>query len=193
MKTLFLTLLALACTLPLRADNWLQNGDFTDGITHWRGNGRAPADYATENPLEKPDLLTSKGLIIPLRHRDWDKIIQDFKGKNASGVLTITYMVSPGLTFSTKPDDYANVPDQIHSDGWQGVATPPGDWVVFIADFGSERYTYYEIKPKLDSSAPQTCQLPVSRLTPHEDKTITLAFPPGDGKVVILNISLTDN
>ena len=28
-------------------------------------------------------------------------------------------------------------------------------------------------------------------MTPLEDKTITLAFPPGTGKVVILNVSVT--
>ena len=30
-------------------------------------------------------------------------------------------------------------------------------------------------------------------LTPLEDKTITLAFPPGKGTLVVLSVSLTDN
>ena len=195
MKTLHFALLVLACALPLRADNWIQNGDFVDGINHWRGNGRAPSDFAPDNPLDKPDPLTSKGLIIPLRGI-WDKVEQDFHGKSASGVVTITYMVSPDLTFSTNLDDYANMPEQIHYDGWQAFNTPPGDWVVFIADFGSEggaHGTYWEIKPELGSSKPQTFRVQVKGLTPLEDKTITLAFPPGDGKLVILNVSLTDN
>jgi hypothetical protein len=33
----------------------------------------------------------------------------------------------------------------------------------------------------------------VSGLTPLEDKTITLAIPPGTGTLVILNVSLTGN
>jgi hypothetical protein len=196
MKPSVLALLVLACALPLRADNWVQNGDFVDGITHWRGNGRAPADFALENPMDKPDPFTSKGLIIPLRHAVWDKVAQDFHGKSASGVITITYMVSPDLTFSTKPDDYLDVPQEIHNDGWSPFNTPPGDWVVFIADYGSEggrHGTYWEIKPKLGSSEPQTFRAQIRGLTPLEDKTITLAFPPGDGKLVILSVVMSDN
>lgn len=196
MKTLFLVLLVGACVLPVRADNWLENGDFSDGINHWRGNGRAPADFAPDNPLDKPDPFTSKGLIIPLRHADWDKVSQDFHGKGSNGVITITYMVSADLSFSTKPDDYQDVAQQIHYDGWSPFTTPPGDWVVFVADFGREggaHGTYYTIKPNLGSTAPQTFRATASALTPLADKTITLAFPPGVGKLVVLSISMTDN
>jgi hypothetical protein len=191
-KNLLSALLVLACALPLRADNWIENGDFADGIDHWRGNGRAPSDFAPDNPLDTPDPFTSKGLIIPLRGV-WDKVAQDFHGKNADGVLTITYMVSPDLAFSVNPDDYVNMPDQIHYDGWKPFNTPPGNWIVFIADFGSAHGTYWEIKPKLGSSNPQFYRARVTGLTPLEDKTITLAFPPGTGKLVILSVALTDN
>jgi hypothetical protein len=192
MKTLLFALLVLACALPLQADNWVQNGDFVDGIIHWRGDGRAPSDFAADNPFAKPDSFTSKGLIIPLKHVSWAKVAQDFKGKVASGVMTITYMVSPDLVFSTKPDDYVNMPDHIGYDAWKAFNTPPGEWVIFISDFGSSHGTYYEIKPQLGSSTAQTYRARVMGLTPLEDKTITLAFPPGAGTVVILNVSLSD-
>jgi hypothetical protein len=192
MKTLLLTLLVLACILPLQADNWVQNGDFADGINHWRGNGRSPADFAQDNPLGKPDPFTSKGLIISLRPGEWNKVQQDFHGKSQSGILTIIYMVSPDLTFSVKPNDYVNIPDRIHYDSWNPFNTPAGDWVVMMADFGSAHGKYYEIQPKLGSSAPQGYRTKVSGLTPLEDKTITLAFPPGAGTVVILGVFLTD-
>jgi len=193
MNALLFTLLVLACALPLRADNWLQNGDFTDGINHWRGNGRSPADLAPDNPLDKPDPFTSKGLIIPLKDLDWTKVAQDFKGKIASGVLTFTYMVSADRAFSTKAEDYLNMPGHISYDGWRPFNTPAGEWVIFISDFGSARGTYYTIRPKLGSTDPQTCKMAVHGLTPLEDKTITLAFPPGTGTMVMLNISLTDD
>jgi hypothetical protein len=193
MKTLLCALLLLVIALPLQADNWIQNGDFSNGIDHWRGNGRSPSDFANDNPLEAADPFTSKGLIIPLKHMDWTKIAQDFKGRIASGVLTITYMVSPDFAFSTKPDDYVNMPDHIGYDGWKAFNTPPGDWIVFISDFGSNRGHYWEIEPKPGKSDPQTFKIRVENLTPLEDKTITLGFPPGEGKLVILSISLTDN
>jgi hypothetical protein len=192
MKTLLLALLVLALALPLRADNWLENSDFTDGINHWRGSGKTPADVGPDDPLDKPDPFLTKGLIIQLRPMDWDKIAQDFRGKGTTAVLTITYMVAPDLTFSTKPDDYVDMPQQMHYDGWQAVNTPPGDWIVFIADFGTAHGTYWTLAPKLGSAAPQTFRARVTGLTPFEDKTITLGFPPGSGNLVILSISLAD-
>jgi len=192
MKTLAFALLVLAYTLPLQADNWLQNGDFVDSTNHWHGDVKSPADFAPSNPFDKPDPFTSKGLIIPLKHVAWAKVAQDFKGKIASGVLTITYMVSPDLTFSDKPDDYSNIPAKLGW-GWQSFNTPPGEWLVFIDDFETSRGAYYMVKPKVGSGDPQTYRARVNGLTPLEDKTITLAFPPGAGNVVILNISLTDN
>jgi hypothetical protein len=192
MKSLVFALLVLAAIIPLRADgNLIQNGDFTDGINHWRGNGRSPADFAPANPFDKPDPFTSQGLIIPLRHRDWDKVAQDFKGKNTSGVLTITYKVAPDLVFSTKAEDYVNMPDQLHYDGWVSVNTPPGNWVVFLSDFGTTHGTYWTIEPKLGSADPQTFTAQLSGLTPFSDKTITLGFPPGSGNLVILKVTLT--
>src|ERR1700722_8698794 len=156
MKIYAFVLLVLACSLPLRADNWLENGDFADGINHWYGDGRAPADFAADNPLAKPDPFTSKGLIIPLKHLDWTKVSQDFKGKLAGGILTITFMVSPDLAFSDKPEDYINMPGHIGFLHWKPFNTPPGAWVFFLSDFGSQHGIYNMVKPKLGSSEPQT-------------------------------------
>jgi hypothetical protein len=192
MKTLFLILLALALTLPVRADgdNWIQNGDFTDGITHWYGGGRSPADFASDNPLQASDPFTSKGLIIPLKSETWTKVAQDFKGKVSNGVLTITYKVSSDFAFSDKPDDYVNMPGKIGYDAWKPFNTPAGEWVVFLSDFGSSRGHYYELKPKLGSTDPQTYTSRIEGMTPFEDKTITLAFPPGAGTLVVLSVSM---
>jgi len=193
MKPLLFGLLVLALAFPLRADNWIDNGNFTEGIDHWRGNGRAPSDFAPENPMDKPDPLTSKGLILQLREADWDKVQQDFHGKSTDGVLTITYMMSPDLTFSKQPDDYSDVPDQIHYDDWDPFSVPAGNWVVFIADFGKYVGNYYVIQPKRGAKGVQTYKAKVQGLTPLADKTITLAVPPGKGTMVILSVSLTDS
>jgi hypothetical protein len=192
MKRICLILSLLGCVLPLQADNWLENGDFSDGINHWHGDGRAPADFASDNPLAAADPLTSKGLIIVLKHFDWTKVAQDFKGKIAAGVLKVTYMVSPDLTFSSKPEDYQNMPDHIGYDRWLAFNTPPGSWVLFLSDFASSMGSYIPIAPTLGSATPQTFRDKVGGLTPLEDKTITLAFPPGQGKIILLNVSLTD-
>jgi hypothetical protein len=192
MRPLAIALLLLTCAFPLRADTWLENGDFADGLNHWRGNGRAPADMAPENPMDKPDPFTSKGLILPLRGADWSRITQDFRGKSSTGVLSITYMLSPGLTFSAKLEQYTNIPDELHLDGWVPFTTPPGDWIVFISDLDNGRGIYETVKPKEGSTGSQTLSTSFRGLTPFADKTITIAFPPGTGTVVLLNVSLGD-
>lgn len=108
-------LLLLVLTWPLRADVGIQNGDFSDGISHWHGDGRAPADFATDNPLQAQDPTTSKGMIIPLKHSTWCRAEQDFTTGSGNGELTVTYMVSADLAFSTNADDYTNMPQQL---GW---------------------------------------------------------------------------
>ena len=192
MKKFAFVLLILTCTLPLRADNWLQNGDFTDGTTHWHGDLRSPADFASDNPLQASDPLTSKGMIIPLKQSSWCKVAQDFRGKIASGFLTVTYMVSTDLAFSIKEEDYTNIPNQLGW-GWRSFNTPPGDWMIFISAMGDTKGAYYKVTPKLGSSTPQTIKFKVNELTPMEDQTLTLAFPPGTGTVVVLNVALTEN
>ncbi len=191
MKPSLFVLLVLACLLPLRADECLQNGDFADGIDHWRGDGRSPADFASDNPLQSSDPFTSKGLILPLKHVAWSKVAQDFRGKIASGVLTVTFKFSPDFAFSTKPEDYTNIPGQLGW-GWKTFNTPPGSWLIFISALGDTKGTYYIVQSK-KGTAEQTYHFKMTSLTPLEDQTLTLAFPPGTGTVVLLNISLTDN
>jgi hypothetical protein len=193
MRPLALVVVLLLGASPLRADNWIENGDFSAGLDHWRGNGRSPADMAADsNPMDQPDPLLSKGLILPLRGVDWDKVMQDFHGKATRGVLKVVFQLAPDVAFSSKAGDYDDIPEQIHYPGWKPFSVPMGSFIVFIADLGSAHGTYYPIPAKLGVAGPQTVQASVSGLTPLEDKTITIAFPPGSGNVVLLNVSLTD-
>jgi hypothetical protein len=195
MKYLPAALLLLALILPLRADNQLQNGDFSDGISHWHGDARSPADYASDNPLNASDPFTSKGLIMPLKHSAWSKVEQDFKPTSPDGTLTVTYMVSNDIALSTRADDYANISESLGW-GWVMKKQPaPGQWMldVFSGDqdttkghFGS--YTYFAC-PTVHTQ-PQTVKTQFKDLTPQTTYTVTIAFPPGTGTVVVLNASV---
>jgi hypothetical protein len=194
MKALVYTFLVFLLAIPLRAqsgDNWIQNGDFADGINHWYGGGRSPADFANDNPLSSNDPLTSKGLIIPLRPGSWTKVAQDFKGKVSDGILTITFKVSKDFAFSTKPEDYVNMTDKIGYDGWKALNSPPGSWMLLLTDFGSHKGFTAPIAPKPGIGDVQTWRAGIKGMTPFENKTITLAFPPGNGTLVVLGVSLT--
>jgi hypothetical protein len=191
MKTLAFALLALTCALPLRADECLQNGDFTNGITHWRGDGRSPADYASDNPLQQSDPLTSKGLIIPLKHSSWAKVQQDFKTRASSLILSVIYKLSSDLAFSEKPEDYTNVPEHLGW-GWVSFNAPPKQFYVDITEVNSVHGMHGFIKLTMGSNDAQTYKTQLSGITPQAENTLTLAFPPGTGTVVILSASLTE-
>lgn len=188
-KLTFFLLLAGLGLLPLHAANLLLNGDFTDSLGHWYGDGRTPAEYAQDNAQLTPDDFNNKGVIMPLKDMNWLKIAQDFQGNINGGTISVTYKLSPNFAFSDIPENYKNVPNKIGYNGWKPFGIKPGMWMLFISDFGSAHGTYYSIKPKA-GTAPQTIRCKITKLTPHEDKTITLAFPPGTGTVVILNVSV---
>ena len=197
MKFLLFTFLALTCTFPLQADEVLQNGDFSDGATHWHGDGKTPADYAEDNPQATSDPFTSKGLIIQLKPSRWTKIAQDFKGnKDTHYVLIVTYKFSSDLTFSNKAKDYTNLSDQIRfegSDSWSPFDIAIGQFFVTVGDLDDSKGYWEKVTPKFGSSEVQTYRDPGLPMSPFGDKMVTVAFPPGTGTVVILNISVASN
>ena len=192
MKKLTLALLLVLFTLQVRADSWLQNSDFSDGNSHWVGEAKTPADFAPSDPFAKADPFYSKGMIIPLSGAMWKKVVQDFKGKSANGVLTITYKVSPDFAFSDKPDDYKNMPDKIHYDAWLAFDSDPQSFVIFFSDLESRHGKIFYVHPTVGSDEVQTMKVALRDITPFTQKTITLAFPPGKGAIVILGVDIED-
>jgi hypothetical protein len=196
MKTFAFALLALALALPLRADNLLQNGDFTDGISHWHGDGRSSADFASDNPLGGGDTFTSKGMIIPLKHTAWVKVMQDFKAPSANATMTITYMSSTDLAFSTKDDDYAMFPMCLDM-MWKSKAIKSNQWTAGVYAAGGDMAKGHIgglslLSPPATPAQPQTVKVSFKDLTPSDPYTVILGFPPGTGTIVVLNVSLTD-
>ena len=191
-KRLSLAILLLAVSLPIRADDWLANGDFSSAGDKWYGTAKWPADFAPSDPFTKADPFTSAGMILPLKSAQWLKEFQDFKGKGTNATLKITYALSPGLTFSQKPEDYQNMPDKIGWDGWLAFDTPPGTWVIFISELEKRHGAYYLVQPKLNDTTDQTFVASVAGMTPFTDKTIAIGVPPGDGTMVIKKIELID-
>ena len=194
-KLLYPLLFALLACLALRADddtdNWLQNGDFANGADHWRGDGRTPADMAPDDPFAKPDPLLSSGLIIPLKDRQWTKVTQNFRTKASELVLVIKYILSPGLTFSDQDDDYNNIPKQIDNNIYGPFNLSKHQCMALFTDFGNGakgQYIYWV--PTLGSSEVQTLTHRVTNFSQLEDEVVTIAFPPGQGNVILKSVSL---
>jgi hypothetical protein len=195
MKTIAIVLLVVALVLPLRADEVLQNGDFSDGITHWHGDARSPADFATDNPLGSADPFTSKGMIIPLKHTAWVKVMQDFKATSQNSTLTITYMSSTDLALSTRDEDYALFPLCLDLT-IKSKPIKPNQWAagVYVNGGTMEKGYASELSlfpPPSAPTKPETVKMSLKGLNPGDAYTAILAFPPGTGTIVVLNVSMS--
>jgi hypothetical protein len=191
MKPLALALLAFAL-LPLRADEQLKNPDFSDGRSHWEGDGESlsVADNAQDAPTLGEDSTVPKGgLILKLSRRDWTRVHQDFRPLSSGGTLNITYKFSDGLTFSTETNDYLNVPALMGYQGFRPFNIAPGTWVALFIETARNEMDYYTITPKTGTDT-QTYQGQISDLVPRVDKSIMLAFPPGSGTITLYHVGL---
>lgn len=197
MRNLLFALIILACTPFLRADNLLQNGDFSDGDTHWQGDGKTPRAYAEGNPAALTDSLTSKGLIVTLNSTAWTRVFQSFPSdKGTQYSIVVTYKLSPNLTLSKDVADYAEISKRIQIPGFEdfgSIGVQPGQFYGTIGDPSSTTIAMEVFSPKLGSSEVQTYQHTYPPIPASEKKTVALAFPPGTGFIVLLNISVTSN
>jgi hypothetical protein len=191
-KLLLLALLAGAITVHAddnTTTNALKNGDFSSGSSFWSGDGRAP-DSNTGDFSQAA--AAPGGLQVTLRHGDWSKMNQDFDGRGGDYSLVISYSTSPDLQFSTKAEDYVGIPDKVGYDAFPDFKkAQPGDWILVILDTGSNRYTYWNMTPKVGAGA-QSVSLRVKIAAGDVSrKGFFLLFPPGQGAITLKSIVMT--
>jgi hypothetical protein len=167
----------------------LRNSDFSEGVTEWEGDAHTPDSTSFDDPTITPP---TSGLVVKLRHGEWTKVTQDFDGDIGQYNLTVTYAVSANLSFSTKQEDYVNIPSLLNFNNLMPFSSMPGNWVVIVNDLGAMHYTYWKIVPKLDGSGTQTFTAQIQLDSPAaQKKGFYLCFPPGNGYINLLGISLT--
>lgn len=195
MKTLALIIFSLAAFFPLKADEELKNPDFTDGRSHWEGDGESlnSAVNADAAPtLTEHNVTGVSGLLIKLSRRDWMSVSQDFRPLGSAGKLTVVYKLSDDIAFSTITDDYVNVPAHMGFNAFMSFNIPPGHWIALFLETARNEMDYYNVTPK-SGSATQTYKDNITNLVPREDKTICLAFPPGSGTITIYHVGFESN
>jgi hypothetical protein len=191
MKTLLLAL-TLACPLSFAfADDVLKNSDFSEGAQYWHGDGHTPADIkSSADALDTPVDYGDKGLVIQLKPHQWTKITQAFKDCSAEVTLKITYKVAPNTTFSQKDDDYTNVTHSVDYDAWPPITERKNGWVIFVTDPTNYNFFDRRVSPRFDSTESQNYTENFSPLDPHDEKTLTLCFPPGTGAIILLSVTI---
>jgi hypothetical protein len=185
MGKLVIILMIAASSLTLRADI-LANGDFSDGTAHWKGD-------ATPGDLASAGFMMSPGVVIELNDSKWTKISQDFDTQENELQFSITYQTSPDCAFSEIKSKVNRDISQIiglRLKKGNPIVLPEEAWMVILVDYAKNLVTSFAIKPVLGASGRQTVTGTIPRLEAHENKTLYLAFPPGQGSVTLTNVSL---
>jgi hypothetical protein len=186
MKTVVFLAMMAGATLARAAegDDLLKNGDFSAGVAPWKGNIEISPAAST------PGTTPAGGAVVKLGPA-WSKVTQDFSAKEGDYALTVRYVLSPDLMFSTNPRDYGTVPRLVDLPNVGAFGSRLGQWCLILFDANSS--SFWRITPTRASVGEQTFTSRV-HLTPdyeQEGGTLALAFPPGNGSFHLENISLT--
>lgn len=200
-KLLLLVGFLFLATSSLRA-GILANGDFSDGIAHWKGDCRVG-----DSGGSLPAYSDRGGIIFPLANK-WTKIYQTFDTRETGLKVTIHYSTTPdyktGQASTGTPgaisfpinmgitsilSDITKLRFQDGPGGGAASHLTPDDWLVVLVDSASNIVKYVIIKPTPGKDE-QTIVATLPDIVAHEDKTFYLAFPPGAGSVNIISISL---
>jgi hypothetical protein len=184
-KTLALMLFLIGNSIALADTTVLKNGDFSSGLSDWEGDCHTPGSASDDSGA-------TTGVVVKLRDGEWTKISQDFDGKEGDYVLTVTYTLSQGASFSLRPEDYTLVNGKLNLGGLGAFGSTPGEWIVIVCDSGVSTFEYWKVSPKIGSTDVQTLTTRV-RLGSGEDhkKGFYLGFPPGSGYINLQSITLS--
>jgi hypothetical protein len=179
--------LAVVSTSTIQADDdIILNGNFSDGKTHWHGDG------------DVPDLGGS--LVITLKPDKWTVVYQDFSAEATQVRLKITYSYSDDCTLATKrsPDQLVPPLDALGLEQATGMENSIGSfnlpgsasWMVLIASGGRFRGEH-PVYPGTNETNPRTFSTTLTEWTRQFDREdLCLAFPPGTGTVTITEVKV---
>lgn len=193
-----------------QTDETMENADMSDGTTHWHGDCQVAGTDSTNDFITNSG-GSAKGIVVNLHAMSWTKVTQEiheYKGHKGWKQLTIVYQATPDLKFSTRSADYGNLGPIIGFGGMNlpaimGQATalidmPPGSRASFSTSATQNIITIYQDRVVSSSFAPKadgqtqtfTAQWNPPAATQDDNPTFVLAFPPGNGTITLLKISL---
>ena len=187
MKALALLFLIGSATAVLAADNLLKNGDFSEGINYWEGDCHSIDSTTFDSSDANPP---TSGVIVKLRGSEWTRVTQNLEAKRGNYLLTLTYVGSPDLRFSARSDDYMNMQDKL-SMPFKPFNIKEGQWIALIFDPAAKHGVSWSLTPPASGTGAIKVSIPVKIKTQAEDQTFIVSFPPGDGYINLLDVSLT--
>ena len=169
-------LLAFFIAFTLQAEEVAENGDFAKGLTHWSSEGKVEPG--------------NNVLLITLNERKWTLVEQDIKlSKEPPSAFTLKVELAAGADFkpAEKSKKYAEEDFAMGgSYGWSARIFPRADFLIQFSNSGG--WEYRPVQLKADGSSTTV----VKKFEKLKEKkgTLTLAFPPGAGTVVLKLVSV---
>ena len=182
---LFFLLIGSALGADAPSGNVLQNGDFSDGLTHWDGDCR-PLSVALN------DAPPGNGAAVELLGT-WTKMTQNFDSKKGHYLINVTFTITPNTTFATEEKDYRKIPKKLSFTALKEFGLQRGEWCIIVTNLAAHRYVHCAVKPEKEDSSVQTMTGEINLERDSDGDTFCLAFPPGHGVVTIQSVSLTRN
>jgi len=159
----------------------IKNGYFVASEGGWQGDGLADP--------------SGKGLVVRLSPSSWTRVYQTFPDQGTQHSIEVTYKLSPGLTASQNPADYADISDRVQLSGYehfQSMAISPGQFYGTVGDpnnmISEEVYS-----PRYGTTDVQDYQHDYPPIPASASKIFALAFPPGTGTVTLLTAYVTSH
>jgi hypothetical protein len=197
--------LILALALPLRAHEFLSNGDFSQGSTNWNGDGQAVSEGNGDPTLPSFNAPTATGLVVTLQPDKWTSISQDFVWDDLKPAwLKMKYATSPD--FQTTPifeDDMGNAVNQIigfssksflsKSEAEKKWGVTPQAWTRGIFGVCVIVDATHQLTAAFPLQAPSPGQ-PMAQLqnlnVEGNARTFYLIFAPGKGTITLSKVSI---
>jgi hypothetical protein len=188
--------LAVVSASTSRADGIILNSDFSDGKTHWHGDGDAPD--------------AGGKLVITLKPDKWTVVRQNFSANAPALKLKVTYSLSDDCTLgktgdtltppltSTALEEACGLDNSIYNVTFEKYEL----WTVLIVSGGSlmsEDPVYnfhsgsgYQSQNTTDASGEKTFTTQLSQWSGQfASDDLCLCFPPGQGTVTLTGVQLT--
>ncbi|MCE0521419.1 MAG: hypothetical protein LV480_00735 [Methylacidiphilales bacterium] len=172
----------------------LINSDFAEGRAHWKGDAKdldnsGQVDLTTGNS-------TTPGVIITLKKDKWTRIYQAFSVRNGKLYYSITFKLSPDYKIAVPTGNNNNAssaPDVSDIPYMWTESMSEYGWAMLVVEnvWGMQARASEFFQPDPRKPSPQTLTGRLNELNVGPDATFVLFFPPGQGSITLLNISLS--
>lgn len=196
-----------ACASEVLAHDILVNGNFAQGKAHWKGDGKDASGSSIDDiSASMGSQGQVSGMLVNLKH-GITYVSQMFRSGDTALTLSITYTTSADFNATGAAhagaaggplgsqngtiDAGGPITDILGFPVIGQLPTPGKDQAVaLIADPSQNAVISALIPFPASPGGPHTSTITFDRLMAHEDKTLYLFLPPGEGSVTFSQISL---